>query len=366
MFTFESYFTDNLQSNKNTYRDTLQLIANILSFDHAIEDLKFKISNTEINWEEFVTVASNHLVLPACYYRLKQKNLLEYIPQDLESYLKEIALINKHRNLSLIKQSQDIASLFNTHNIDYVFLKGIALLFGNYYEDLGERMVGDIDLLINENQIDEAFNLLIKHGYTKMPVTLRDTFFDHRHKERLMLNDGLAAVELHSHLLNLELELLASETVLHEKQYVEKIPIPHSKDLFIHNILSHQINDKAHYYTQFSFRSSYDTLTLLKRSSKLLKHYDIKYVTSYFSINSIFFKVFNAAVLNKSYIKKFETRLNSPLLGSFHKKRLKFTESFNQITIRIIVFVKDKNYRIAVYKDRHRLFRELKTKLLNH
>ena len=51
------------------------------------------------------------------------------------------------------------------NNIDHVFLKGAALVSSIYKDSLGIRMVGDIDILINNDQILKAKSLMEDYGY---------------------------------------------------------------------------------------------------------------------------------------------------------------------------------------------------------
>ena len=115
-----------MSSQKNSYKFTLQVIANILSFENSVDALKQKMTSHSIDWEQFVFIASDYLVLTTCYCRLKQKNLVDFIPEDLALYLEEITTINRNRNLTLLKEIECIATLFNDHKINYVFLKGAA------------------------------------------------------------------------------------------------------------------------------------------------------------------------------------------------------------------------------------------------
>ncbi|WP_298892577.1 nucleotidyltransferase family protein [uncultured Psychroserpens sp.] len=346
-----------------TYKDTLQLIADILSFEYPNENLKLSLTSATINWEQFVTVASDHLVLPTIYCRLKQKKFLECIPRDLEAYLEDITTINKNRNLGLIEQSRIISDIFNANNITYTFTKGIAFLIADFYQDNAERMVGDIDILVDDNHISKAFDLLLDHGYAKIPSSIKSTFFDHKHLDRLIIDSGLGAVELHKYLLNKpHHNILSNQTLLNKTWHHKEFPILHTEDLFSHNILNFQINDRGHYYSKLSMRSTYDSLVLMRLFPELIASNNNKYFTSYFSLNSIFFEEFKGIELSQSSINKFTSRLKSPSLDSFHRKRLTLSILLRQIPSRLSTFVINKKYRKALFNDRKRILKELKSK----
>ncbi|MCD2257659.1 nucleotidyltransferase family protein [Psychroserpens luteolus] len=348
-----------------TYKDTLQLIADILSFEYPNENLKLSLTSATINWEQFVTVASDHLVLPTIYCRLKQKKLLECIPRDLEAYLEDITTINKNRNLGLIEQSKIIADIFNANNIRYAFTKGTAFLIADFYQDNAERMIGDIDILVDENHIFKALDLLLDYGYTKIPSSIRSTFFDHKHLDRLIIDNGLGAVELHKYLLNKpHHNVLSSHMLLNRVWYHKEFPIFHAEDLFSHNILNFQINDRGHYYSKLNMRSTYDSLVLILLFPELIISNTSKYFTSYFSLNSIFFEEFKNVELSQSRINKFISRLKSPGLDSFHRKRLTLSVLLRQIPSRLSTFVTNKKYRKALFNDRKRILKDLNSKFL--
>ena len=76
-----------------------------------------------MDWDHLVRVGSSHLVLPAIYCRLKAKKLLGLLPQELETYLKELTDLNRERNEQLLVEAQQISQWFQEANIDHVFLK---------------------------------------------------------------------------------------------------------------------------------------------------------------------------------------------------------------------------------------------------
>ena len=49
-----------------------------------------------------------------------------------------------------------MAGILNKHNIKFRFIKGAFYLIENIYENKDERMIGDIDFLINKIDIDKT------------------------------------------------------------------------------------------------------------------------------------------------------------------------------------------------------------------
>ena len=126
----------------------MQLIADILSFNTNQEALSEQFKHKPTDWDAVVIVASQHLMLPALYCQIKAKDLLHLIPEDLQLYLEEITAINRGRNEVLLKEVHEISEILKKEQIDHVFIKGTALLASDVFKDPAERMIGDIDILV--------------------------------------------------------------------------------------------------------------------------------------------------------------------------------------------------------------------------
>ena len=88
-------------------------------------------------------------MLPALYSNAKKKNLLKFFPEDLNSFLKKIFEENTRRNIILTKELNELSKILAKNNISHLFVKGAYNIKTNLYDNLGERMVGDIDFLVN-------------------------------------------------------------------------------------------------------------------------------------------------------------------------------------------------------------------------
>jgi len=348
-----------LSSQNNSYKYTLQLIADILSFENSIEALRKKMISETIDWDQFVYVSSNYLVLTTCYCRLKDKNLLSYLPEDLSQYLEEITAINRNRNTCLIEEINQIANILNTHNINYVFLKGSAFLIKNYYKDLGERMLGDIDILVEEKQINKCYQILIDNNYTGTAQGLSARHFDYKHLPRLQSNSKLAAVEVHRKvLLKPHKGVLDAEQILKNKESLKNTFVPSYNHLLYHTILNFQANDSGYMLSRISFKSIYDLLILKNIKTLDINHmFKPSYYKHYFSIGKIFFEDFNDFKSNSFINNLFLLKLKYPRLRKYVDT---FLEKFQFIkvvlTSRIWSFFTNKNYRKEVFKEKSRIF----------
>ena len=342
-----------MSAQKNSYKFTLQIIADILSFENSVEALKQKIVSHSIHWEQFVFIASDYLVLTTCYCRLKQKNLIDFIPEDLKLYLEEITTINRNRNLTLLKEIKSIATLFNDHKINYVFLKGAAFLLKDHFEDPGERMLGDIDILVDESQIETSYQLLLNHNYKGTTQGISAKYFDHKHLPRLQSDSKLAAVEIHNKLvINSYNDVLNVKDILNTKESVQHVYVPSNKHLLFHSILNFQANDSGFTYSKISFRSIYDLLILNnKYSYNFDDRFKPSYFKNYFSIAKIFFSDFNTFKSNSFINTLFLTKLKYSWLRKtidYFIRNIIFLKTV--FTTRLWFFISNKNYRKDIIK----------------
>ena len=102
------------------------------------------------------------LCFPAIYCNFKRADFLKYLPDDLVDYMKYITNLNRDRNTQIIEQAKELNSLLLANNIRPIFLKGTGNLLEGLYEDIGERMVGDIDFLFSKKDFLKAIDILKK------------------------------------------------------------------------------------------------------------------------------------------------------------------------------------------------------------
>ena len=65
------------------------------------------------------------------------------------NYLKEISNINYERNVQILKQIDFLTALFKKIKLIMFFLSS-ALIISNEYQALNDRMIGDIDILVEK------------------------------------------------------------------------------------------------------------------------------------------------------------------------------------------------------------------------
>lgn len=123
------------------------------------------IKSGDLNWQLFVHVASNHLVLQTLYLNFARNGLLHYLPQDLCSHLKYIHELNCERNKIIIDHAVSINDLFCMEGITPIFMKGTGNIMDGLYSCHGERIMSDMDILIPDERMEDAAEILFGRGY---------------------------------------------------------------------------------------------------------------------------------------------------------------------------------------------------------
>ncbi|WP_066221530.1 nucleotidyltransferase family protein [Formosa haliotis] len=353
------------------FQNTLHHIASILSFENNREQLKLQIENKTIDWDNIVKVASSYLILPAIYSRLKSKDLLNLLPEELKNYLQYISDLNTDRNNTLLEEVKLISKWFSLEQIEHVFLKGTAMIASNYYKDNTERMIGDIDVLVPKNQSQKAFDLLLSKGYTYASTpTINPKYFEDKHLYRLASKAHIGAVEIHFKLLDKDQKDFEPRDVLADKQFVgtDNIPIASVKHLVLHNILNFQINDKGSYYNFIGLKNYFDTLVLLPRlnTSDLASITKNVYVRDNINLGTLYFKEFPSlkkTIRERLKLNTYRFISSNRRAKSLHYKSLAYFDLSKLLLHRTWFFIKNKNYRKDVLNDKERITEFIKSKL---
>lgn len=150
---------------KNTNYYNFELLCSFLAWksdslgvSYAEEDIR------NIDWEGVFKLADEYLVLPALYLELKRKGYLEFLDLEPRDFLQAIYELNYERNQKLKREALDVIRVLNSQGIQPVLLKGIAGLLTGVYEDDGERIIGDIDLLVEKFELAKVLELLVDSG----------------------------------------------------------------------------------------------------------------------------------------------------------------------------------------------------------
>lgn len=249
-------------------KETLLFIGKCLTLsrdEKNLKEVKDLVTSQFVNWDKVVEISTAHFVFPALYLNFKQVNLLDYLPKDLVSYMGHIAQLNRDRNLEIIEQAKEINTLLRQHQIIPVFLKGAGFLLEELYSDPSERMVGDIDFLVDEDNFIKTAKILESEGYLKVNEGKPESPIISKHYPRLRHNDKIAAVEIHIHMVKGSLANKFNYESCKDA-FIEKNDLKFlgKEDQLALVILAKMHNDNGRILKTSNLRSSYDVYILSK------------------------------------------------------------------------------------------------------
>jgi hypothetical protein len=123
------------------------------------------LQHRDLDWIDFLTYTGNCLVTPSVAVRLLSENLVGLLDADIRDSLKTILDHNRIRNRKLVETFYQLTDDLNKKNITPMPLKGINVLLSDLYQDSGERITSDIDVLIHPDEVQPALQILKQQGY---------------------------------------------------------------------------------------------------------------------------------------------------------------------------------------------------------
>tara|TARA_R110002126_G_scaffold286935_1_gene439218 strand:+ start:2731 stop:3843 length:1113 start_codon:yes stop_codon:yes gene_type:complete len=255
-----------------TYKETLFFIGQSLTINHEEKNkivIEEQLKKNTVDWDAVVKVSTGHFVFPALYCNLKRAHFLHYLPEDLVQYMQHITDLNRDRNEKIIAQAKEINALLLANNITPIFLKGTGNLLEGLYEDIAERMVGDIDFIVSKGEYQQAIKVLLDFGYENVH---KEAYYypEFKHYPRIHKkgDKSIVAVEIHKELLaeryadEFNYELIKNNTQMlngtHVLNYANQLNL---------TVIAKQINDFGEDYKTISLRNTYDVFLLSQKTS---------------------------------------------------------------------------------------------------
>jgi len=345
-----------------SYKETLYFIAKCLTIsleEKNRQEIEKQLKATSIDWDAVVKVSTGHYMFPALYCNLKQVDFLKYLPQDLVSYMKHITDLNRERNQQILQQAKELNSLLLANNIRPIFLKGTGNLLAGIYEDIAERMVGDIDFIFSKEDYPRAITVLKNNGYSDVFKT-DNNYPQFKHYKRLKNANNIAAIEIHKELL---IEKYANEFnysfVEKDSQVIKGVRVLSYANKLNLSIIANQINDQGFYYKIMALRNAYDVFLLSKKTNakeavntldKLSHPLNCFLAACYEVFNSVDSLEYNKTTKTASYLNVFNSQFTNRKKTKRRHKRIKaylFLKSRLNILYKSIIY---KEYRVWLFK----------------
>lgn len=342
-----------------SYKETLFFVAKCLTITLEEKNFSFvkdQIEAGQVDWDAVVKVSTAHYVFPALYCNLKRKELLGYLPEDLVSYMEHITSLNRERNEQIIIQAKEINSILEAYNIRPIFLKGTGFLLQGFYEDIAERMVGDIDFIVSSGDYESSVEILKTNGYKNKPHRLENVKLG-KHYPRLIHENRIAAIEVHFRIIkepydqSFNYETIKNDIV----RTNDTIYVLGNEHQLLHVIFNKQTNDYGYWYKTFSLRNSYDLFLLSKKTNTLeviqsfKKHFNI--LNAFLASCNLLFNRINSITFledkaSKKYVKRQLELLDSAKKMKSNKRvwELYFNTKSRSEKLKLAFMSKDMRY----------------------
>lgn len=116
-----------------------------------------------LDWMRMIDLANRTLTTPALMEVVDRHP--DVVPQDAAQYVREIFQRNLVRNRRLASQLSEAICTLNTQGIAPVLMKGSAFLMQACGDDLGRRLISDLDIIVSPDESRGALKCLVEAGY---------------------------------------------------------------------------------------------------------------------------------------------------------------------------------------------------------
>ena len=134
------------------------------AFDALLGALRGELPAVRL-WTAVIELANRSWLTPALLSAFAASGRLGELPADVREYLNFIHDRNRERNLRLRSQLQEAVAALNRAGLRPILLKGAVMLFTAPETAIGNRMMSDLDLLVEESDRTAAEAALALLGY---------------------------------------------------------------------------------------------------------------------------------------------------------------------------------------------------------
>ena len=203
----------------------------------------------EQEWDELLEFIQKQGVLCYIYYALKQKKSESAIPEDWRRKIKLQILHFSKGNIKHLQELEELSLLFEKALTPIIFLKGSHLAF-HVYPFPSLRPMGDIDIVVSEDNIQKAIDVLLESGYRSDYFTIDNVKKYHWHFPPFT-KEGKKTIELHWTLIEPKLHTAETENIMQwlfdeteEKQYGKGKALVFKPDAIVFQLMLHYgLND---------------------------------------------------------------------------------------------------------------------------
>jgi len=177
--------------------DRLLLCCTRTEMDEGMVEEVWKLLSGELDWGYLLAAAIRHAIPQLLYHNLKAIGAERAVPPGVLSRLEQMYYANALRHLRFTRVLEEVLGAFKKTGIEAIVLKGMALAT-QVYPVAALRQCGDIDVLIREEDLLRAEEVLLDLGYTAQRESHMDKRFGQQpHHLSYLKNEGRIGLEVH-------------------------------------------------------------------------------------------------------------------------------------------------------------------------
>jgi len=201
----------------NAHRNKSDSFLNFINF---VEEggASHELKDAHINWLGNFDRANQLGIGSIIYHRMKQGGMLQHVPEEIVEQSKARYYWNQARNMKRFARLREVLGAFSSAQIPVIALKGAALA-EHVYPQMGLRPMADVDLLVHEEDLTNAEQLLVSLGFHANEGNHPREWFrtHHHHLVPYVSSDGSLIIELHHRLIALEAPIAIPNNDLWER-----------------------------------------------------------------------------------------------------------------------------------------------------
>jgi len=122
-----------------------------------------------VDWDAVIGLANDSLTITALAAAVQRSSTTHGpVPDDVRRYLDVILERNRTRNSRLLNELTEAVRSLNASGIVPAVMKGAAILLAQRHEEIGDRLLTDIDLIVPPDDMSRAIDALKRIGYEIM------------------------------------------------------------------------------------------------------------------------------------------------------------------------------------------------------
>lgn len=181
-------------------------LESFLNFLHAIEEeSRVESMCPDFHWGSTFAHADKLGISSLLYFRMKQGGTLDRVPLDIVERYKSKFYWNQARNMKRFAKLRDVLGAFSLEKIPVIALKGLVLA-EIVYPHIGLRPMRDVDLLVQEEDLTKAEEILVSLGFhANERIQTKEWYrLHHHHIVPYVSSDRSLVVEVHRQLTPFE------------------------------------------------------------------------------------------------------------------------------------------------------------------